>query len=227
MTYRIRVSLLLLGCLAVLALLALLVLYIAVCHMPEFYRRAMDVPQEKLKEGSERMIRRAAALTSDLEKEGSWETLISAEEINGWLAVDMKRNHPDALPEALGDPRVTIDEGGITLACRYEHHGVTSILSLTIVPSIEKDNVLTLRIRGARAGLLPVSLKGVLDRITRFARDMQFHVEWRLGGGDPVALLSLPDAGKGAPTVTIDTLRLGEGEIYIAGTTKQRGRPRL
>ena len=220
MTYRIRVSLLLLGCLVVLALLALLMLYIAVRHVPGFYREAMKIPRQKLEKGSDRMLRQAAALESAANKEGHWEALVTAEEINGWLAVDLEKNHPNALPETIRDPRVAIDENEITVACCFEQDGTRSILSLTIAPSVPEPNVIALRIVGARAGLLPVALRQVLDRISEAAREMQLHLEWRREGDDPVALLSLPDSEDGGRIMRIETIRLGDGEIYIAGTTK-------
>ncbi len=221
MTYRIRVSLLLLGCLVVLALLALLMLYIATRHVPGFYREAMEIPQGKLEKGSDRMLRQAAALESAVNKEEHWEVLVTAEEINGWLAVDLEKNHPNALPPTLRDPRVAIDKNGITVACRFEQDGTRTILSLTIAPSVPEPNVVALRIVLARAGLLPMPLEKVFDRISKTARKMQLHLECR-GGDDPVALLSLPDSKDDGRIVRIETIRLGDGEIYIAGTTKRK-----
>ncbi len=221
MTFRIRVSLLLLGCFAVLALLALLMLYIAVRHVPVFYREAMEIPRGKLEKGSDRMLRQAAALESAANKEEHWEVLVTAEEINGWLAVDLEKNHPNALPATIRDPRVAIDKNGITVACRFEQDGTRSILSLTIAPSVPEPNVVALRIVRARVGLLPVPLGKVLDRISKMARKMHLHLECR-GGDDPVALLSLPNSEDGGRIVRIETLRLGDGEIYIAGTTKRK-----
>ncbi len=222
MTFRLRVSLLFLGGLVVLALFALLLLYIAARHVPEFYRSALEIPQEKLQQGSDDMIRQAAALESAANKEGHWEALITAEEINGWLAVDLKKNHAESLPPTISDPRVAIGKEGITLACRYGEDSGSYILNLTIAPYVAEENVLALRIVRARVGLFPLALKPITDRITAAAREMQLHLEWRRGGGDPVALLSLPDVAEGRRTVKIDAIRLGDGEIYISGTTEKK-----
>lgn len=223
MTFKIRISLLLLGCLVVLALLGILMLYIASQQVPEFYSKALDIPQEKLEKGSDRMLRQAAALESALNKEDRWEILATSDEINGWLAVDLEKNHPDALPSSIGDPRVVIGEKEITIACRYEQDGAKSILSLTFQPSISEEHEIVLRIVRARAGMLPVPLGKVLDRISDAVRQMQFHLEWTRDGDDPVALLTLPEGKKGGRTVRIDTIRLGDGEIYIAGTSRREG----
>ena len=55
----------------------------------------------------------------------------------------------------------------ITVACRFEQGGVSSVLSLTVEPYVPEPNVVALRIVRARAGLLPVPLGRVLDGFRR------------------------------------------------------------
>jgi hypothetical protein len=81
--------------------------------------------------------------------------------------------------------------------------------------------VVALRIIRARVGLLPAPLGQVIDRISQAARAMPFRLEWRHAGGDPVAMFSLPPTEANRP-VKIETLRLGDGEIYVDGTTQPR-----
>ncbi len=222
MTYRIRVSLLLLGCLAVLALLALMLLYIAVRHEPEFYRRALEIPAENLEKGSDRMLQQAAAIESAINNRRRWEARITAEEINGWLAVDLPKNHPRLLPPMLGKPRVAIDENGLTVACLYRQDGAKTVLSLTVKPYLAESNAVALRIVHARAGILPAPLRGVLDRITEAARDMGLSPRWRTKGDDPVVIFSLPDDQRDRWTFRLDTLRLEEGAIHLTGSAEKR-----
>jgi len=222
MTRKIRISLLLLGCLVVLVLLALLLLYVAARHVPEFYREALEIPADNLKRGSDRMLQQAAAIKSAVNRPGRWETRITAEEINGWLAVDLPNNHPHALPPMLRQPRVAIDENEITVACLYEQEGVKSVLSLTVQPYLPKPNVIAMRIVHARAGMLPVPLRKVLDRITEAARDANLRLEWRRDGDDPVVMLTVPRDERSGWTAQIDSLKLGDGEIHIAGSTLEQ-----
>ena len=223
MKFKIRFSLLLLGCLAVLVMLAVLMLYVAARHMPEFYREALDTPAEKLTEGSDSLLRQAAALESAVNKGEPWEILITAEEINGWLAVDLVENHPDALPPTVHYPRVAIEPDGVSVGCLFEQGGASSVLNLKFQPSLSSSDTIALRIVHARLGLLPVSLAKVLDRFDEAVRRMQFHLEWRHDGGDPVALLSLPAAAgkKGGRSVRIEKFSLGQGEMLIAGTAQK------
>lgn len=211
-----RLLLLLGGLLA--AVVALLAVYLAVRHEPEFYREAMETDHAVLEKGSNRMLQHAAKLTGDLRGQKPWKALFTADEINGWLAVDMMKNHPGTLPPSMRDPRVIIDPAQVTIACRFQQNGVESVLSLTVEPSVPEPNVLALRIVKARAGLLPVPLGQVLEQIKKAAGDMRLDLRWRRAGGDPVAMLSLPPSDEDRP-VRIDTLQLGEGEIYVAGGT--------
>jgi len=218
MSRRVRLTVLIVGGLATTAVLLLLGLYLAAWHEPAFYREAMHIEPVVLEKGSDRMLQQTTALASAVKKRGHWEALFTAEQINGWLAVDLVRNHPHTLPPELHDPRVAIDAKRVTLACCFDHDGLHSVLSLTIEPYVPEPNLLALRIVNARAGLLPVPLGQVLDRISEAARDTGLHLEWRRAAGDPVAMLSLPPADD--RPVRVETLRLGEGEVYVEGTTK-------
>jgi hypothetical protein len=231
MSRRFRLSLWIAGLCVVILILVLLGLYLAVRHEPAFYHAALTSNRAALERASDRMLRKGAALQSLPARLGRWEIRITAEEINGWLAVDLPRNHPNALPPAIRDPRVVIHPDEITLACRYEQSGMKSVLSLTVHPYLGRDgaasdgaatNVIAVRILRARAGLLPLPLERVTNSLSQAARDMRFQLRWGNSGGDPVAMISLPTDGDDGKVVRIDTLRLSEGEIYLAGTTEQR-----
>ncbi len=221
MSRRIR---LLLYVAAGLVVLALLGLYIALRHEPAFYARAMQIAPPVLDRGSDRMIRQATALQNATARSGRWQAVITAEEINGWLTVDMMKNHPGTLPPGFSDPRVEIDAKRITVGCRFQQSGVNSVLSLAVRPYMAEPNILALRIERARAGALPLPLKGILDRVSQAARDMQWQLEWRHTGGDPVAMLTLPDDAESNHIVRIESFQLADGEIRIIGNTQRRKR---
>ncbi len=221
MSRRPRLSLWIAAGVAVLIVLALVGLYLAARQEPDFYQKAIAIDQAVLDKGSDRMLRQTAALQSAVQKEGRWEALFTAEQINGWLAVDRAKNHPNSLPPMMSDPRVAIDSKQVTFACRYHGGWLNSVASLTIEPAVPEPNVLALRIVKARAGLLPLPLGSIVDWLSQAARNMNLRLEWRHAGSDPVAVLSLPET-EGDQTVRIDTLRLDDGEIYVAGSTQRR-----
>jgi hypothetical protein len=224
MSRRTRLLLFVGAGLASLAVLVLLGLYIAARHEPTFYRKALEIDAAVLEKASDSMLQKAAEIESDVNRPGRWKTVITAEEINGWLAVDMVKNHPNTLPPTMHDPRVAIRPNEVIVGCRFETGGINTVLSLTLQPCMAESNVLALRIVRARAGAIPMPLKRVLDAVSAAARDMQFRLQWRQSGNDPVALLSLredPDADR---SVRIESIVVSDGEISIIGVTERRKR---
>lgn len=192
----------------------------ALTREPEFYRQALQVSPAALREASHEMLQQTAALTGETQRPGRWQVVFTAEQLNGWLAVDLVENHPDALPEFLRDPRVAIQPGRVLLACRLQRGGAGSVLSLTVEPYLVEPNVLALRISSVRAGLVPVPLSEILDQASQAAVEAGLPLRWRQTDGEPVAILCLsPEGGREENRVQIDTLELREGEIYLAGTT--------
>jgi hypothetical protein len=210
--------------LVVLVVAVLLGLYFALRHEPAFYRAAMEAKPEVLEKASDRMLKHIGALQSAMNRRGPWHVVITAEEINGWLAVDLRNNHPNALPPSVHDPRVAIEPNEMTIACRFKSGGVNSILSLTFQPYLSEPSVVALRIIRGRAGALPVPLKSVLDGISKGAAEMQLRLKWAQAGNDPVALISLPDDDEADRIVRIESLELRKGEIHVSGVTERRKR---
>ncbi len=215
------------GLTLLLALLAIgaagLTVYRLLQHVPEFYREALDVPAEGQKLGSDRMLQLCGALASDVGKSGPWHAVFTAGEINGWLAVDLAQNYPDALPPEFHNPRVRIEPDRVRLACSFQQGRFSSVLSLTVEPAVLKQNVLAIRIRSARAGAIPVPLSRFLRAISDAARRAKARIEWRQADGDPVAIVSLSPAG-GDKRALLETLQLGDGKISLAGRTEPGGR---
>jgi hypothetical protein len=161
------------------------------------------------------------ALASSVNKrKAGWKAVFTQEQINGWLAVDMVRNHPDLLPPAMRDPRVVIHPGQMMVACRYRGDVIETVLSLTLDAYLLKENKIAIRCRKARAGAVPLPLGTVLGQISAAAKNLKWNIEWQQADGDPVAVVTIPaEADEGDKAVVLETLRLAEGEIQIAGNT--------
>jgi uncharacterized protein YpmS len=210
---RLVVSLLLI------AALAIFVLYHAVQQVPPFYRELLQTDTAAQEAGSDAMLQRIAALASNVNrKKPHWRVVFTQQQINGWFAADMLRNHPDALPSSMKEPRVAIHRDEMTIACGYHSKFLDTVLSLTVDASLLKPGKIALRFRSARAGAAPLPLSSVLGEISQAARSLKWKIEWQQADGDPVAILTIPNQGDEA--VALETLRLVEGEIQIAGSTQ-------
>lgn len=202
--------------LVVLAVVAAVALWQAARHVPDFYSQALNADAAGQREASDRMLQKAAALASDLKRAGHWQAVFTADEINGWLAVDLVENYGGSLPPGVEAPRVVISPGQIMLGCRYRRALVDSVLWMAVEPYLVRPGVVAIRIRKVRAGWLPVPLQEVLDAIDQAVRQSDLRIEWRQADADPVAEISLPPqmAGEG---FTLDKFQVFEGKIVAGG----------
>ena len=171
------------------------------------------------------MERRLADLVSGANTTGKWEVVVTADEINGWLAVGLPEKHPDALPPGFSDPRVVIEPDGLTAGCLAQRGALSGVASLKVDVYVAEPGAVAVRVRNARAGSLPWPLGTVLDAISRSARQLDIPLRWSQTDGDPVALFTIPPIEEGK-RVRIEVLQLGEGKLYVAGVTEKVAKPK-
>ncbi len=221
MRRRFRIALWVGGGLLAGILLAVLALYLAARHVPAAYRRALAADPEAEAQASDAMIRQTTELANAVRRSGPWSARFTAEQINGWFAVDMNENHPDLLPPEMSDPRVAIAPEEMRLFCRFRRGGVESVLSLGIDVYLAEADVIALRVRRARAGALPLPLDEVLQQITQQARRKRLRIQWKMAEGDPVALIRLDLRDKeSGHQVHVQALELREGEVFVSGESQ-------
>lgn len=209
----------LLGTLAALALV-LLGTYQALVTVPGEYRQVVEADPEQQREASDELLQQAAALASDLRQQRDWEAWFTETRINGWLAVDLIENHPNALPEGISDPRVVFREKTVSIYCRTHRGGTETVLTLVVEPYLDEPNVLGLRFRKARAGLLPLPLGTIVEQLGDAAGDLELKLTWRQTDGDPVALVTIPEMLDDGKALRIEHLEVRDGELYAAGSSK-------
>ena len=193
--------------------------YFALRHVPRFYEDAVTVARGPRKAGSDEMLRRSAALRNDANRRSRWQAVFTAEQINGWLAVDLVENYPKLLPPTIHDPRVAIHDGQIIVGCRYDGK-VSAVVSLEADVSLPEPNVIAVRIRRARAGAVPLPLDKFLPEAIDALKRAGFVVELRQAGADPVLLVRVPLQTDRGRTLNLQSLTLRDGEIDVAGESK-------
>ena len=119
------------------------------------------------------------------------------------------------------DPRIRIGSEGIILACRLDRGWLHGIISLQVSAFVASSDVIGLRVHRVRLGAIPLSVKPVLDAISDAARHSGIRIQWGQVSGDPVALLTItPANGAHKQIVHIETIRLEEGQLVLAGRTE-------
>ena len=192
-------------------------------QVPPFYAAALAQPAETAHQASDAMLREAAALVSDLRKSGRWQALFTAEQINGWLADDLQKNHPTLLPNTISDPRVAIENNQLMLGFRWQQPKWSVVVSLAAEVYLREPNVVAVRIRKVRAGGLPLPLKNLLHDLIAAGRGLDLQIEEQQIEGDPLLLITPPQDGDyGNLLVQLESLELHDGQLYVAGRS-QRG----
>lgn len=194
-------------------------------HEPEFYQAALTLPEPQARELSEKMLERLGALTGSVQRCGPWQTLVSGDEVNGWLATDFTENLAAALPEGMTQPRVHIDRDRVWLACRYGHGWTATVVHLEVEPFQVSQHAVGLRIHGVRAGALPAPLDGLLTGITTAAQRAGCHLAWEQSGACPTAILRTDMRRGDGARQQLEAVSLVEGKLYLAGRTILAGKP--
>ena len=140
-------------------------------QVPSFYREAVDCDDAEQAKASDACLQQAAALANDLGKRGDWQSLFTAEQINGWLAVDLVKHYPELLDSDVRNPRWRDPrKRSDGIACRCDSGKTAGVYSLTFDVYLSGPNVIAVRILKARLGLLPVPLGQVLEAFSTAAQ---------------------------------------------------------
>jgi hypothetical protein len=199
--------------------------YRATQQVRPFYREALALDRRVLDEESRELESRATALYSDAQNPGQWQALFTADQINGWLAVKLAEDYADGLPEGVRDPRVAITPEVLTLGFRTRRGGIETVASVDASVFVTETGAIGLRLLSVKAGTLPLPAAQVAGDIAAACRRMSLPVRWTQQDGRPVAIIEIDRARpNSARHFSVDSIELGDGELYVAGRTVQ-GRP--
>ncbi len=196
--------------------------YLAIHTRPEFYEQSLEISPARQREASEEMVRKATSLYNEVGKVGRWHALMTEQEINGWLAVDLVENHPEVLPNEVREPRVRIHPDRVELAAQVDTDQFEGVLHATFEVTVPEPNMLAFRLIAFRLGRLPVSRRSVVDELLQVVRWDQFDAEILWDGGDPLLRVQIPISHKKHLIGRIETIKLDDGEVFVSGSTEKR-----
>ena len=213
------VSYSLLGILAVF-LLILYSLYLSAQRAPRFYRDALTVSGEMQGLRNKEMLRKVRNFSNDIQKtDQPWQGVFTIDELNAYLATEVAKKDSNLFPKEVSEPRLSIFGRRIDFACRLKRNDFSGILHLAFGVSLPEPNRLTLRIREARLGRIPISRdlpEGILfDALEKGGYGPVRGTE----AGDPTITVSLKlDLYKGK-SVLLESLEMGDGAVRLSGQT--------
>ncbi|MEX2186329.1 MAG: hypothetical protein WD875_06030 [Pirellulales bacterium] len=201
---------------AVLAVGTLYWAYRASQFVPDRYEELLQADARRQATASTEMFNRAQRLIRTAKQPGKWREAFSAEQINGYLAVDLEKQFAEVLSDEIRDPRVHIGDKTITLYCRYKGAAGESVLSIEWEPFLAERDVLGLRLVDARAGSLPLPAGRVRKALSEATAAAELAVRWVDDADGLVALVAIPHTKQGRQ-VELTHLELADDEIRLAG----------
>jgi hypothetical protein len=201
---------------AVVTTIVVVWMYRASQYVPQRYERLLLANQSQQAAASTEMFNRAQRLIRDTKWPGKWRASFTADQINGYLAVDLKKQFADVLSGDISDPRVDVGERTITLFCRYAGSVGESVLSIELEPFLAGRDVLGLRLVDARAGSLPLPSGRVREALSQAAAGADLAVRWVDEPEGLVALVTIPPTKQGRE-VELTHVELAGDEIRLAG----------
>jgi hypothetical protein len=211
-------------CTSLLAACLLLVVgggYYAARQVQPFYKQALTLEPEVLERASREAESRGSALYSDARQGGKWHALFTAEQINGWLAIQLSKNQDKVASSDFRDIRVAISPEILTVGAQTHRGGVEMVISADASVFVTDEGAVAIRLVSGRAGALPLPVMLMADEIAAWSERLSLPVRWTQQDGQPVAIVELhSDPSTEERQFFIDTIEFGEGEMYVAGHTE-------
>jgi len=168
-----------------------------------------------------RAVTKASAWHAAISRTGSWETAVTADELNAWLAVDLPRNHSRWLPRGVSKPRLLFRPRHVVLGTRVGYGPLTAVAWLDFEVSLRDVNHLAIVLEQARLGAIPLPRAPILRELSRRISKLGMVTDLRRLDGRMVLMVYIPSThDAGATSYWLESLALGDGELLMAGETR-------
>lgn len=203
----------LLGLLAFLALAGLWLRRSAL-HVPEFYASRLVI--EDAGPTEEQLQDLETALTQD----GPWRIAFTESEVNAWLANDVKKQFPRAVPPYVTEPRIQFNDGFAKVACQYAHEELVAVVSAKVnLETIDRPNSIVMKVSEPKIGMVPGPGDMALRQLRMVAARAGLRVRWR-NEANPIGEITLPPQVTKTPNqIMIEEVALEDGRMVFAGVT--------
>jgi hypothetical protein len=200
---------------------------------PEFYRSRLPVGGPLVgreaaaatavaEQAARRLLTTASALHADFLRVGRWEGVFEERQLNAWLAVDLPRNHPELMPEAISSPRIELLPGRLRAGVRVGRGLLAATVWVEAEVTLREANQLGVTLADARLGSLPLPRGPILRWIARRIEPLGAVTEIRHRGGRSQLVVYIPSTHQaGGVSHWLEAVRLAEGEVAVAGETRR------
>lgn len=188
-------------------------------HEPDFYRAALAVDPSRAESLARRMVSKASSLHAAVGRQGTWDGVISADELNAWLATDLPRNHSRLLPRGITAPRVAFVPRHVLLAARTGFGPFSAVVWADIEVRLQGVNQIGIMVHRAGIGGFPLPGDAMLRRFAGHLREARLVADLRRLDGGMLLVVSPPAAYDAARGWRLESLAVETDELLVAGST--------
>jgi len=157
---------------------------------------------------------------------------ISVADANIWLATRLEKtlaNQNSAMPKAIADPRVWIEDGQVVLSAKVELPGanINGVISVALEASMQPDGQMAMKVAKVRAGKLPLPSGVVADQLREEFKNAEANAVQMIGKAfdgmtiDPV----FPDAGDKSRETRILDFKIHPDRVDLKLRNTKKGTP--
>jgi hypothetical protein len=191
-------------------------LWLSLTVRPRFYRVQVAIPRAQREAKAKHFVASSLQLRNDITNERTWQAAFTDQEVNAWLAGDLMDHFADQIPPEVHDPRVSFEHDRVTFAFGLDRGPIRSVIWVVARVGVPEDNVLSLGIEKARAGMIPIAVDRIAGPLMALARDRGLDVRWAADQDPPVALIRFrPDGGRS--DVVLQKLTVHRGQVRFSG----------
>ena len=184
-------------------------------------RSAEDAEPLDVESLARRAVTKASAWHASISRSGGWETAVTADELNAWLAVDLPRNHPRWLPKSVSQPRILFRPKHVVLGTRVGYGPLTAVAWLDFEILLRDVNHLAIVLEQARLGAIPVPRTPIMRELSSRISKLGMVTDLRMLDGRMVLLVYIPSThDAGATSYWLESLAIGDGDLLMAGETR-------
>lgn len=201
------------------------ILRLLAARTPEFYVRKFPLDQIAAKKASDKFLQKTSLFASDLKRDGTWYLKVTEEEINGWLATDLPRNHPQSLPKGVSDPRIEMTDDVVRAAAKVRYGLLSGVAHIELKIYCMEANTVTVVVRRAALGALPLPLQDFIESLKKIAVQANWDVRQMQSEGLPTLVVSIPRTldNKGRE-FELANIHVSQGQVELSGKVRQRNR---
>ncbi len=204
-------------------LLVVYALYLSAQRKPAFYRDALATTPELRQIQYEKMKDKLFELNNALENtQKPWSLDVTAEDLNAYFAVELTKPGANILPREMAEPRIRFSDRQLDFACRVNQGNLTGVLHLTLGLEMPETNRLSLRIKNARLGKLPISRDKSADMLAGMLEKKGCEVRKSEVMGDPVLSITRDLKYGKDRRINLEKLELRAGVLNMSGETEKQ-----